>query len=69
MVFDFPRMPVRARRKTMGNIPSMGLTHDPLFIAPDEDRVFPFTRTLRTNNRFPPAVKHPRSWPEPMCLE
>jgi hypothetical protein len=69
MVFDFLRMPVRARRRTMGDIPGMGLTHYPFFIAPDKDRVLPLTRILRSKNRFPPALRYPRSWPEPMCLE
>lgn len=53
----------------MGDILGVGLTHYPSIIAPDEDRVFPLTRTLRTNDRIPLALKHPSSWPEPMRLE
>ena len=59
MVFGCLMMPVRSRRRTMGDILGVGLTHYPSIIAPDEDRVFPLTRTLRTNDRIPPALKHP----------
>ena len=53
----------------MADILGIGLTHYPSIIAPDEDRAFPLTRTLKTNDRIPPALKHPSSWPEPMQRE
>ena len=53
----------------MGDILGVGLTHYPSFIAPDEDRMFPLTRTLKMNDRIPPALKQPSSWPEPMRRE
>ena len=53
----------------MTDILGVGLTHYPSIIAPDEDRVFPLTRTLRANDRIPLTLKHPSSWPEPMRLE
>ena len=53
----------------MGDILGMGLTHYPSLIAPDEERAFPLTRILKTNDRIPPALKEPRSWPEPMRHE
>ena len=48
----------------MGDILGVGPTHYPSIIAPDEDRAFPLTRTLRTNDRIPLALKHPSSWIE-----
>ena len=41
MVFDFLIVQGISRRRTMGDILGVGLTHYPSIIAPDEDRVFP----------------------------
>lgn len=53
----------------MAEILGVGVTHSPSLITPDEDRNFSLTRTLRNNDRIPPEMKDPRSWPEQMRLE
>jgi hypothetical protein len=53
----------------MGDILGIGLTHYPSLIAPDEERAFPLTRILKTNDRIPAALRQPGSWPEPMRRE
>ncbi len=53
----------------MAELLGVGLTHYPPFITPDEDQQFPLVRTLKHNDRVPPEMKNPRSWPEAMRLE
>jgi hypothetical protein len=53
----------------MGDILGLGLTHYPPLITPDEERNFPLTRTLKHNNKIPPQLKNPTSWPEAMRIE
>jgi hypothetical protein len=45
------------------------VTHYPPFITPDEDRAFPLRRTLARDERVPPKMKDPSSWPQPMRAE
>lgn len=53
----------------MGEILGVGLTHYPPLITPDEERGFPLTRTLRSNNQIPAELKNPINWPEAMRVE
>ena len=53
----------------MGEILGVGVTHYPPLVAPDEDRAYPLTRTLKTNERVPAEMKNPTNWPEPMRIE
>lgn len=53
----------------MGEILGVGVTHYPPLITPDDERGFPLTRTLRSNDRVPPELKIPSNWPEPMRIE
>ncbi len=52
----------------MGEMLGIGLTHYPGLIAPDEDRNYPLTRTLRSN-QVPEELKNPATWPEAMRIE
>ncbi len=53
----------------MAEILGVGTTHYPPLITPDEDRGFPLTRTLERNEKVPPELKEPSSWPEAMRIE
>ncbi len=53
----------------MAEILGVGTTHYPPLITPDEDRGFPLTRTLERNEKVPPELKKPSSWPEAMRIE
>jgi hypothetical protein len=53
----------------MAEILGLGLTHYPPLIAPDEDKLIPLKRTLRTNQNLPAEMKNPSNWPEPMRVE
>jgi len=53
----------------MAEILGVGLTHYPPMITPDEDQLFPLARTLKHNDKVPPEMKNPTSWPEDMRLE
>ena len=52
----------------MGEILGIGLTHYPGLIAPDENRAFPLTRTLKSDS-LPAELKNPANWPEAMRIE
>ena len=53
----------------MAEILGLGLTHYPPLIAPDEDKLIPLKRTLRTNDRVPAELQNPSNWPEAMRVE
>jgi hypothetical protein len=53
----------------MAEILGLGLTHYPPLIAPDEDKLIPLKRTLRSNDNIPAEMKNPSNWPEPMRVE
>ena len=52
----------------MGEILGIGLTHYPGLIAPDEDRNYPLTRTL-CSDQVAEELKNPATWPEAMQAE
>ena len=53
----------------MAEIFGAGLTHYPALIAPDEDKMYPLLRTLKSDERLPESLKDPMNWPEPMRVE
>ena len=55
--------------ENMAEILGLGMTHYPGLMAPDEDRAYPLTRTLKGNKNIPEELKNPTSWPEPMRIE
>ena len=52
----------------MGEILGVGLTHYPGLIAPDEDKMYPLTRLLKSD-KISEELKNPLTWPEAMRIE
>ena len=52
----------------MGEILGVGLTHYPGLIAPDEDKMYPLTRLLKSD-KISEELKNPLTWPEAMRAE
>jgi hypothetical protein len=52
----------------MGEILGVGLTHYPGLISPDEDKMYPLTRLLKSD-KISEELKNPLTWPEAMRAE
>lgn len=53
----------------MAEILGIGVTHSPSLIAKDEDKNYSLTRALKNNDKIPPELKKPESWPDAMQAE